>query len=94
MKIILSLLLAFSVIGFSAIADSLDEARAKNTISELPTGFVKANNPAARSLAEEVNKKRRLHYEKIAKETGTTVDVVGSKAALKIEENLKKAKNK
>jgi uncharacterized protein len=84
-------LLTFSL-ALSAQALDLDSARASKAIIELPTGYVQAASPSAKSLAEEVNAKRKLAYEGIAKKNGLTVDQVAAQAAKKIEENLKKGK--
>jgi uncharacterized protein YdbL (DUF1318 family) len=84
---------AFLVVGFflSGLASALDldEARSKRLVTELPTGFIKANDDQAKKLVEEINKKRKQAYEDIAKKNGIPVEAVGAQAAKKIEENLK-----
>ena len=63
---------------------SLDEAKSKGWIKELPTGYIQATNPQAKSLEGEINAKRKSAYEKVAKKTGATVDQVGAQMAAKI----------
>lgn len=66
----------------------LDEARSKKMVSEMPDGFIKANDPSAKQLESEINKKRREAYEAIVKENGgkLTLQQVGEQAAKKIRE--------
>lgn len=88
-KIILSSLLVGSF-AVSALGLSLDEARAKGIVTELPTGYIKANKPEGKVLETSVNAKRKKAYEKIAKKTTTSIDVVGASAHKKIMRKLGK----
>lgn len=80
------------VYGFSmtVYALDLDEARNKKLVVEQADGYVKANDPSAKALAEDVNAKRKAAYEDIAKKEGVDVKVVAEKAAKKIQEKLGK----
>ena len=86
-KYFISFLLVFTFLP--ALGLSLDEAREKGWVVELPTGYVEAKNPKAQKLADEINAKRKSHYERLAKEKKTSTEAVGALAAKKIQENLK-----
>lgn len=79
----------FVTSGVSAQTTDLDTARANNSITELPNGFIKANNDRMKAFADEINKKRKQAYEDIAKKNGLTVEQVGQQAAKKIQEKMK-----
>jgi len=68
----------------------LDEARSKKMVSEQPDGYVKANDASAKTLADDVNAKRKAVYEDLAKKEGVDVKVVAEKAAKKIQEKMGK----
>lgn len=91
-KFILGLLIStLAATSFShSFAMDLDAARAANKITELPTGYVKANDDSVKALADEVNAKRREAYKKVAEKTGATMEQVGVQAAKKIQEKLEK----
>jgi uncharacterized protein YdbL (DUF1318 family) len=59
-------------------------------VTEQPDGFIKANDPSAKSLEAEINEKRRKAYEDIVKQNGNklTLQQVGEQAAKKIQEKL------
>lgn len=64
-------------------AAPLDDARNAGHIVELATGYVeaKASAPAAvKALAEDVNKRRKAAYERIAKKNGITVEQVAAES--------------
>ncbi len=82
--------LTFIFLSLAASALSLQDARDKGWVEELPTGYIKATNPAAEDLVVEVNNKRKKAYEKIAKETNAPLDTVGAKAHKKIKEKMNK----
>lgn len=84
-KIITLLMLTISLSAFSL---SLDDARSKGWVEELPTGYIKATNPGAEALAKEVNAKRKGAYEKISKETNAPLEAVAAKAHKKIKAKL------
>ncbi len=81
----LSLTLTF---GF-AFALDLDTARAGNLVQELPNGYLRASDPKAKPLVDDVNAKRKAAYEKVAKETNVPVDQVATQAAQKIQSKMK-----
>lgn len=75
-----------SLFCLNSFALTLDEARCNGMVAEQPDGYVKAVDAKAKSLADDVNKKRKAAYEKIAKETGVDVATVAAQAAQKIKE--------
>jgi uncharacterized protein YdbL (DUF1318 family) len=88
-KTILTLAFALATTLTSAFALDLDTARTKKMVTELPSGYLKANSDEAKSLVDGVNSKRKQHYSDIAKKNGIPVDQVAEQAAKKIEEKLK-----
>jgi uncharacterized protein YdbL (DUF1318 family) len=74
---------------FSALAMDLETARSNKSVTELPTGYLQANNDAAKSLVEDINKKRKSFYEDIAKKNNIPVEQVGAQAAEKIKAERK-----
>lgn len=80
-KLIMSIIVLAST---SAFALDLKTARATKKVTELPTGYIQANDPSAKSLEKDINDKRKKAYEEIAKKTGITVDQVAAQAAKKI----------
>ncbi len=85
MKLTAMTVLSLSLVS-TAQALTLDEARAKKQVDELPTGYVKANDEKVKAFVDEINAKRRAAYEDIAKKNGLTVDQVAAQAAKKIQE--------
>ncbi len=55
----------------------LDTARANKSVTELPKGYLQANNDAAKALVEDINKKRKAFYEDIAKKNNIPVETGG-----------------
>lgn len=86
-KNIFILLLAFS---FNLLALDLDSARSSGKVEELADGYLKASDASAETLVQEVNAKRKAHYEEVAKKTNVPVEEVAKAAALKIKEKLGK----
>mgnify|MGYP000700479684 CR=1 FL=1 len=80
--IVLAALMAAS----PAFALDLHGARAQGLVTETPDGFVKAakSSPEVDALVADVNAKRRAEYERISKQNGQPVDVVGRLAAPQI----------
>lgn len=69
LKTKLLLLLTLSVLSLSAFAMSLQEAKSQGYLGEQANGYlglVQAN-PEAKAVMDDVNNKRRAHYETIAK---------------------------
>ena len=85
---------AIAVLGLSinSFAIDLKQARSNGKVKELPTGYIEAadSSTEVKKLVEEVNNKRKAHYEKVAKKNGTSVDVVGAAAAEKIKAKMGK----
>ncbi len=76
--LVLGLLLAFTVPA--AMAQTLDELRASGAIGERYDGFVEVRDSSAagaKSVAKEVNAKRRTLYEQRAASQGATPQDVG-----------------
>ncbi|AUD60607.1 MULTISPECIES: YdbL family protein [Shewanella] len=69
LKTKLLLLLTLSFLSLSAFAMSLQEAKSQGYLGEQANGYlglVQAN-PEAKAVMDDVNNKRRAHYETIAK---------------------------
>jgi uncharacterized protein YdbL (DUF1318 family) len=68
------------------------EARAKGAVGERADGYVAAvrENPPAdvKQLVDEINAKRRAHYEEIAQRNGAPVEAVAALAGQKLIANL------
>jgi uncharacterized protein YdbL (DUF1318 family) len=86
-----SALLAAITLMIAAPAYALDlhSARAGGVVAETSEGYIKAVKPSAEvsALVSEVNAKRRAEYERISKQNGQPVDVVGRLAAPQIMKN-------
>lgn len=79
----------FAVSLFTAgtvFAMDLSTARAQGLVGEKPDGYIAAITPTAETNAvvSDVNARRKAEYERISKENGQTVSVVGTVAAEKI----------
>lgn len=72
--------------AFPAFALDLQSARTSGQVGEKRDGYVApiAKSADVSSLVAEVNAKRRAEYERISKENGQPVDVVGKLAAEQI----------
>lgn len=83
-------LVAVSLIVLPAFALDLHSARSAGLVTELPTGYVKAAKPSAEvdALVATVNAKRRAEYERISKQNGQPIDVVGKLAAPEIAKGI------
>lgn len=91
MKHLLTALFAIVLVysfSLTVHALDLDEARSKKLVSEEPDGYVKAVDPSAKALADDVNAKRKKAYEEIAAKEKIDIKVVAEKAAQKIKEKL------
>ncbi len=86
-SIIVAIVLLFPALSFGL---SLDQARNQGLVKELPTGYIVATDPKAKSLETEINKKRKKAYQAIAKKTGLNVDQVSVQAAEKIKKSRSK----
>ena len=75
-----------ALIAFPAFALDLHTARKTGVVAETAEGFIKAvkSSPEVDALVAEVNAKRMAEYQRISKENGQPVDVVGKLAAPQI----------
>ena len=87
-------ILAMILLTIPALALDLNEARSKGFLAEQADGFVKVIKPSAEvnALAAQVNSGRKAEYERISKENGQSVSVVGTLAAEQIAKKLGAAK--
>lgn len=87
---IIAALAAF--IALPAFALDLHSARASGQVAETSEGYIRAvkSSPEVDALVSEVNAKRRAEYERISKQNGQPVDVVGKLAAPEIAKSLGK----
>lgn len=79
-----------TMITFSALALSLDEAKARGLVGERPNGYLGAvtpSNPEAQAVIADVNQKRRQAYEDIAKRNRTDLRSVETLAGEKAIQN-------
>lgn len=78
--------LAALLFATPAAALELHDARTGGMIGEKADGYVTALKPAAdvNALVDSVNSRRRAEYEKISKQNGQPVNVVGQVAAEQI----------
>jgi uncharacterized protein YdbL (DUF1318 family) len=74
------------LISAQAFAMDLAQARTQGIVGETSDGYVAAvtASPDAGVVVSEVNARRRAEYEKISKENGQPVSVVGKVAAERI----------
>ncbi|GHE82313.1 YdbL family protein [Thalassotalea profundi] len=81
----LTTVLFISVISFSAWAISLDDAKQKGLVGEMPDGYigVVVNNSETRALVESINKKRKNIYIELARENKITMQQVTALAGAK-----------
>ena len=84
------LVLVISGVGAAttALALSLDEAKAQGVVGERPNGYVGvvsgSNNAQAAALANQINAKRRAAYQSVANSNGTTLRSVEALAGRKL----------
>jgi len=79
-----------ALIALPAFALDLHTARTSGVVAETPDGYIVARKPTAEvnALVSEVNAKRRAEYERISKQNGQTVEVVGKLAAPQIAKSI------
>lgn len=85
LKTKLLLLLTLSVLSLSAFAMSLQDAKSQGYLGEQANGYlglVQAN-PEAKAVMDDVNNKRRAHYETIAKKNNLSPTDVAKLAGAK-----------
>lgn len=85
LKTKLLLLLTLSFLSLSAFAMSLHEAKSQGYLGEQANGYLGLvkTNPEAKAVMDEVNNKRRAHYETIAKKNNISVSDVAKLAGEK-----------
>lgn len=88
----LFLVAAMILVALPALALDLNEARSKGLLGEQADGFVKVLKPSTEvnALADKINFGRKAEYERISKENGQPVTVVGTLAAQQIAKKLGK----
>lgn len=79
-----------AAIAFPALALDLQQARAQGILGEKADGYVAVLSPSpdAQALAAQVNARRKEEYERISKQNGQPVAVVGKLAAEQIIQKL------
>lgn len=85
---IVVLFLGSLLLGATAFAISLGEARKNGWVKELPTGYLEVVDTKAQGLVDKVNQKRKKVYQKLAEENKTSIEKVGAQAAKKIQKKL------
>lgn len=83
------LLAALALPGASAAQPSvsLDEAKQRGMVCELPTGYLKTTGsatPNVTTMVNDINNKRKQEYARIANEHGVTPEQVGKLTAQKL----------
>ena len=82
-RIFLGLVLAILFSAQNLNASPLSEAKSSGSIVELASGYVKAQSSASagvRSLAADINKRRKAAYAKIAKSNGVSIKVIAAES--------------
>lgn len=94
MKKQIMIVLVSALIAMPAFALDLHSARASGVVAETSEGYIKAVKSSAEvdALVKEVNAKRRAEYERISKQNGQPVDVVGKLAAPQIAKKIAEEK--
>ncbi len=82
--------LLISAASFPVFALDLQQARTGGQLGEQADGYVAVlqQSPEAKELAAQVNQRRREEYQRISKENGQPVDIVGKLAAEQIVQKL------
>jgi hypothetical protein len=85
------LIAAVLAVPLPAAALDLDTAKARGLLGERPDGYVEVVDVGApaevKALAEDVNAKRRVAYEKVARQNGAPVADVAKIAGKKLIDN-------
>ena len=82
--------LLLTLIAFPVLALDLTQARVQGAVGELPNGFIAMIKASAevQTLIADINARRKQEYQRISKENGETVDVVGKLAAVQVIQKL------
>ncbi|KPZ72527.1 MULTISPECIES: YdbL family protein [Shewanella] len=85
MKVQLIALLTGLLFSSSALALTLQQAKSQGLLGEQTNGYLGlvVNNEQAKKVMNDVNAKRKLHYQKIAKKNKLSTDDVAMLAAKK-----------
>ncbi|MCG9963479.1 MAG: YdbL family protein [Shewanella sp.] len=85
LKPTLLLLLSLGLLSLNAFAMSLQDAKSQGYLGEQPNGYLGLvqNNSDAKAVMDEVNNKRRAHYETIAKKNNISAADVAKLAGEK-----------
>lgn len=86
MKTQFMVLAASVLLSFNAFAMSLQEAKSQGLVGEQANGYlgIVVNDPQGNALAEQVNAKRKTHYQKIANSNGLSANEVAKLAGEKV----------
>ncbi|MCH1931251.1 YdbL family protein [Shewanella sp. A25] len=81
----LLMLLSLCVLSLNAFAMTLQEAKSQGYLGEQQNGYLGLvqNNPEAKAVMDDVNTKRRAHYETIAKKNNISASDVAKLAGEK-----------
>ena len=88
LKLIKNLTIAFccSIFTVNLMASPLSDAKSAGLVKEVPSGYIAAvgrATPDIGALVKDINERRKVAYEKIATETGITVEQVGQESYIK-----------
>lgn len=91
-KFIAALFAFVVLLSAEAFAMDLSQARSSGLVGEKLDGYVGAvsSSPEANALVAEINARRRTEYQKISKENGQPIAIVGKVAAENIINGLPK----
>lgn len=83
--IALLFLFCFTMLAGNAYALDLQTAKAQGMVGEQADGYlgIVRSAPGVQALVNDINSRRRAHYEQIAKKNGTSVQVVEALAGKK-----------
>ena len=84
---LLPVLAVLALVAAPAASLTLDQAKSKGLLGEQADGYVGVvdqGSAEAKSLAQEVNQKRRASYKEIAEKRGTSVEAVAALAGAKL----------
>lgn len=85
-RLIITALTALLMLGSSAFGLDLRSAKSQGLVGETASGYlaqVKSGNAEAARLVQDINAKRRAHYEKIAARNNTSLQAVEQLAGKK-----------
>ena len=88
LKLIKNLTIAFccAIFTVNLMASPLSDAKSAGLVKEVSNGYIAAvgrATPDIGALVKDINERRKAAYEKIATETGITVEQVGQESYIK-----------